>query len=117
MGTFHIDFKVRRDEASPFQEVEGLVDTGATYTMLPSSLLNGLNVVPVKRSEFTMADGRKQWLGIGDIRVRIGQEERFSPVIFGPEERFLLGAVTLQIFGLAVDTTHEKLIPASEMTI
>ena len=59
MGTFHIDFKVRRDEASPFQEVEGLVDTGATYTMLPSSLLHGLNVVPVKRNEFTMADGRK----------------------------------------------------------
>ena len=49
MGTFHINFKVRRDETSKFQEVEGLVDTGATYTMLPSSLLNGLNVVPVKQ--------------------------------------------------------------------
>ena len=117
MGTFNIDFKVGRDEAGPFREVEGLVDTGAIYTMLPSSLLRELNVVPIKRSEFTMADGRKQWLGIGDIRVRIEHEERVSPVIYGPEERFLVGAVNLQIFGLIVDTTHHKLIPTPELTI
>ena len=94
-----------------------MVDTGAVYSMLPSNMLHELGVAPTKDGEFTLADGRKQRFPIGDVRFRIGVEEHESPVIFGPEERFLLGAVTLQIFGLIADTTHHKLIPAPELTL
>ena len=117
MGTFLTNIAVGRDREGPFETVEALVDTGAVYSMLPSKLLRKLEVAPNMEREFTLADGRKQRLPIGNVRVRIGLEENYSPVIFGPDERFLLGAVTLQIFGLIADTTHHKLIPAPELTL
>ena len=117
MGTFNADIAVRRDKEGPFETVTALVDTGAVYSMLPAKLLRKLEVAPTREREFTLADGRRQRLSIGDIRVRIGLEENYSPVIFGPDERFLLGAITLQIFGLIADTTHHKLIPAPELTL
>ena len=40
-----------------------------------------------------------------------------SPVIFGPEDRYLLGASTLQIFDLVADTTNHRLIPTPEITL
>ncbi len=94
-----------------------MVDTGASFTMLPAGFLSKLGVESDLDVEFTLADGRKQTLPIGDVRVRIGLRETYSPVIFGPDDRFLLGAITLQIFGLIVDTTHHKLIPAPEMPL
>ena len=117
MGTFHTSIVIGRDKDGPFKAVTALVDTGAVYSMLPSNMLHELGVAPTKDGEFTLADGRKQRFPIGDVRFRIGVEEHESPVIFGPEERFLPGAVTLQIFGLIADTTHHKLIPAPELTL
>ena len=86
--------------------------------MLPSALLRELGVEPSLEREFTLADGRKQRMGLGEIRFRIDPaegdngvddvEERTSLVVFGPSERLLLGAVTLQTFGLIADTTHHK---------
>ena len=128
MGTFMTNVTVARDKGGPYRAVTALVDTGATYSMLPSTLLHELGVNPIEENEFTLADGRKQLLPIGEILFRIGftehnghrntdVRERTSLVVFGPPERFLLGAVTLQSFGLIADTTHHKLIPAPELTL
>ena len=128
MGTFSTNVTVARDKVGPVKPVTALVDTGATYSMLPSGLLHELGVSPIEENEFTLADGRKQVLPVGEVLFRIGVaepnghraaevRERTSLVIFGPPERFLLGAVTLQSFGLIADTTHHKLIPAPELTL
>lgn len=127
VGTFETRIAVGRDQAGPFMEVTALVDTGATYSMLPSSLLRDLGVEPSIEREFTLANGIKQRMGLGEVRFRIEPaevgngngvvDEVTSRVVFGPEDRFLLGAVTLQTFGLIADTTHHKLIPAPELTL
>ncbi len=117
MGIFSESIAVARCEEGPFEEVTALVGTRAVYSMLPAKLLRKLEVAPTMEREFTLVDGRKQKLPIGDVWVRIGSEEHPSPVIFGPDERILLGAVTLQIFRLIADTTHHKLIPAPELTL
>ena len=117
MGIFYTDIAVGRDREGPFEPVTAMVDTGASYLMLPAKLLRKLEVEPTVESEFTLADGSKQRLPVGDVRVRIGPRETYSPVIFGPDDRFLLGAITLQIFGLIADTTHHKLIPAPELPL
>ena len=95
--------------------------------MLPSALLSELGVEPSIEREFTLADGSKRLMGLGEVRFRIDPaevgngnaavDEVTSRVVFGPEDRFLLGAVTLQSFGLIADTTHHKLIPAPELTL
>ena len=101
-----------------FQSMEALVDTGAVYSMLPDSLLRDkLSLTPMEEASFTLADGSTKILGVGEARFKIGDRERISQVVFGPEGGFLLGAVTLQSFGLIADTTNHRLIPAMELTL
>ena len=117
MGTFHTKIAVGSERGGTFEEVTALVDTGASLTMLPASFLRNLGIESHTDAEFTLADGRRERLPIGDVWIRIGPEEWPGPVIFGPDDRFLLGAVTMQIFRLIADTTHHKLIPAPELTL
>ena len=125
MGTFRKNLVVKGRRGSVVDIVPALVDTGATYTMLPSSLMSEMGVEASKYDTFTLADGRKRQFPTGEVRLGVWFErdgwshfvERYSPVIFGPDDNFLLGAMTLQIFGLIADTTNHKVIPAPDMTL
>lgn len=119
MGTFHTKIAVGRERGGTFEDVTALVDTraGSFLSMMPASFLRKLGIESHTEAEFTLADGSRQKLPIGDVWIRIGSEEWPGPVIFGPEDRLLLGAVTMQIFRLIADTTHHKLIPAPELTL
>ena len=99
-----------------FVEIEPIVDTGATYSMLPSSLLKEqLGLSPLEEMTFTLADGSRQAYGLGEARFKYEGRERTSPVLFGPEDLYLLGAASLQSFGLIADTTHHRLIPSPDL--
>ncbi len=118
MGSFHTLVEIGNLNGAEFESVEALVDTSAVYSMLPDSLLrDSLGLTPMEEINFTLADGSTKILGVGEARFKIGDRERISQVVFGPEGRFLLGAVTLQSFGLIADTTHHRLIPAMELTL
>jgi predicted aspartyl protease len=88
------------------------VDTGASYARLPRPLLERLGVPPQERETFILGDDRRVEYDVGQTQIRVAGRTRYSMVIFG-EERWepLLGAITLQEFGLGVDPFHERLIP------
>lgn len=116
MGLFRTTIEVGNPADRKFVGIKPIVDTGATYSMLPSSLLEErLSLVPSEQMTFTLADGSRQTYGLGEARFRIEGRERTSPVIFGPDDVHLLSAVSLQSFGLIADTTHHRLIPSPEM--
>ena len=95
-----------------------LVDTGATHTVLPDSLLREqLGIEPKREEVFTFADGRTARLFMGEALIRVAGREATSPVVFGAEGQFLLGATTLQVLNLIPDTTHHELIPAPRLLI
>ena len=112
MGTFNITLAVGDPQGESYASVEALVDTGATYTMLPASMLQNLGVVPRDRAEFELADGNVAEMDIGRTWVRINGRSEIVPIIFGEEGTpALLGAVTLEIFRLGVDPVRQGLIP------
>lgn len=116
MGLFRTEVQVKNPAGGDFVEIRPIVDTGAVYSMLPESLLSQeLGLAPQDTKEFTLADGTKRAYGIGEARFRFEDVERTTPVIFGDENMYLLGAVTLQSLGLIADTTHHRLIPAPEL--
>ena len=117
MGLFRVDIEIAHPTAPVFHRVNPVVDTGAAYSMLPASLLERLGVSPFEGEEkwFTLADGSKRMYSMGEARFRVQGRERTTPVIFGPEGVYLLGAVSLQSFGLIADTTHHRLIPNPEL--
>ena len=111
MGTFTVKIEVGDSPGDQFEAVEALVDTGATYTMIPASLLNRLGVVPLAQMNFILADGQRIERDVGEASLRILGSTFHSPVVFANEDsNVLLGAVTLQIFGLGVDSLNERLI-------
>ena len=116
MELFRTAIEVGNPTDGVFVEIEPIVDTGASYSMLPSSLLKEqLGLSPLEEMTFTLADGSRQAYGLGEARFRYEGRERTSPVIFGPEDVYLLGAVSLQSFGLIADTTNHRLIPSPEL--
>ena len=92
-------------------EVSAVVDTGATHSMLPESLLTQIHVQPMLTKSFKFADGNEQSLGVGFCRIAWQGEEALCPVILGPEGKHLMGATTLEIFDLAVESGTHRLVP------
>ncbi len=112
MGTFRTSIEVARDARGPFEVVDALVDTGASYTVLPRSLLSRLHVEPQRQRSFVLADGRRIELPVGEIVIRIGDEVITNLVVFGESDsQALVGAFTLEAFGLAVDPLGKRLVP------
>ena len=67
-------------------------------------MLQRLGVVPHGARGFVLADGRRVELGFGRTWMRLEGREEISPVVFQEEgAQPLLGAVTLEIFGLGID--------------
>ena len=113
MGIFSVPIGIGNPEGGNLHWVDALVDTGATHSMAPASLLEQLlNLRPLRGLEFELGDGTIATCGFGQARLRIGQEAMTCPFVFGPEDEYLLGATTLESFNLIPDTTDLRLIPA-----
>ena len=90
-----------------------MVDTGASHSVFPEALLREeIGVRPKRFDSFLVADGSKKTLPVGEARIVAENRDAYSPVVFGSEDRYLLGATTLQALGLIADTSNHKLIPA-----
>ena len=112
MGTFRVRIEIGDPQGQRFEYVEALVDTGATNTTLPASVLSGLGVQPYRKSVFELADGSQLELDVGRTWVRVNGQQEFTQVVFGGEgSKAILGAVTLEEMGLAVDPVKRRLVP------
>ena len=112
MGTFHVTLQVADRFREQFVALEALVDTGATYTALPESVLDGLGIEREENRRFRIADNRVVEYQMGETRLRLEGREFTAPVIFAPDEVTpLVGMTTLEILGLGVDSIEEKLVP------
>ena len=109
---FTVPVEIANPQGGPAASIEPIVDTGAGYSVMPASLLESLGLEPVEREEFMLANGEVRVYAVGEARFRINGRERTTPVVFGDDGVFLLGAVTLQNFGLVADTTQHRLVPA-----
>ena len=118
MGTFAARIGVNDGNGGPTKWVDAVVDTGATYTVLPAALLRDeVGVEPSGSMGFTYADGREALLPVGVATLDVEGEELPNRVVFGEEGQYLLGATTLQVFGLIADTSDHRLIPAPKLLI
>ena len=112
MGTFHWPLTVLSADGDREETVEALVDTGATYTSLPASMLARLGVVPQRHLEFELANGAIIEQAIGEARLRVDGVEATRVVVFGTDDAPpLLGADTLEGVTMAVDPVGKRLAP------
>ncbi len=92
-------------------EVTLLADTGAIYTVLPASLLRGLGVDVIGRRRFRLADNSVREYDVGLIGIEINGLKTHTMAVFGEENVYLLGTVTLEELGLKVNPLTGELEP------
>lgn len=118
MGVFETPLGVRAASNGHTTWVNALVDTGATYTVLPASMLKErLGITPIEEKVFACGDGTVVRLPIGQVILTIDGRELVNVVVFGEEDQYLLGATSLQNFGLIADTTNHRLIPLEALPL
>ena len=112
MGTFQVQMEIGDPQGGRYEPIDVLVDSGATYTLLPGSLLQRLGVRPYSTRTFELADGSRIHTAFGSTWARLDGELSITPVVFGDDDvQPLLGAVTLEIFSLGIDPVNSRLIP------
>jgi clan AA aspartic protease len=90
---------------------QALVDTGATDTFLPASVLRKLGIEPSARRSYELADGTEQDLPIGFGVIEVEGLAAGATVVFaGEKEEPLLGVTVLESTGLWLDPRRERLI-------
>ena len=111
MGAFEVQFQIESPSGRRL-DLEGLVDTGSTYTWVPRRTLDALGIVPQYDLEFDTADGRVVKRDVAEARIRIEGASRTTQVVFADDtDSVLLGVVTLEEFSLGVDPINHRLIP------
>lgn len=92
--------------------VRFLVDSGATYTLLPQEVWQAIGLTPKRSAVFTLADGTTVERRISECYITLPQGEAHTPVILGEEgDQALLGMVTLEILGLVLNPFTRELQP------
>ena len=92
VGVFEVEVGVGSPGEGDLTVVSAIVDTGAIHSMIPASLLTQLNVTPLERICYTLADGSSVEYDYGMAFLGIeGYQERYCPVIFGPRRTILAG--------------------------
>lgn len=113
METFRHHIEIGASEAGPFVPVDAVVDTGATYTWIPREILAQLSVVPRGTRRFLVADGRTIEREIAIVAARLDGQTQPTVCVVGDEgSQALLGAVTLEEFGLTADPVNRRLVPS-----
>lgn len=110
MGITYIEGKVRGPLGE--ERVSFLIDSGATYSLLPEKVWRMIGLVPKREHTFLLADGRKIDRKVSECYIVLPIGEGHTPVILGEEDdEALLGVVTLGILGLVFNPFKRTLEP------
>ena len=107
----YIDLAVANvSDPSTTENLDFLVDSGATYSVVPAATLDRLGIRPIAVQTFRLANGERISRRKGVALFRYGDRVGGSDVIFGEDgDSHLLGAFTLESLGLGLDPLKREL--------
>lgn len=109
MGLFRVPARLTGPTGQS-QELELLVDTGATLLVVPEDLAGPLGLVPSRRHRVVIAGGRREVWPVAEVRLTLDGQEVTTPCFIAPAGPPLLGAVALESLFLAVDPVAKRLV-------
>ena len=113
MGLTHVSVNVGNPANGHKSEaVRCLVDSGAIYSLVPGRVLRRLKIKPHSIREFVLANGEVVRRRLATATFEYQGRRGDSMVIVGePGDDALLGATTLEGFGLVLDPFRRELRP------
>ena len=111
MGVTYIEGQVKGPSGKQ-ENVKFLVESGATYSLLPKTAWEAIGLKPKRKLSFTLADGTTIERSVSEVFTTFPQGEAHTPIILGQEgDEALLGVVTLEILGLVFNPFDRTLHP------
>ena len=111
MGVTYVEATVTGPSGAS-RTVDLLVDSGATYSVLPTDVWQALGLEPKRSVDFTLADGTRISRSVSEARFAVQGEQAHSPVVLGePGDAAILGMVTLETLGLVLNPFDRTLRP------
>ena len=111
MGVFTHTITIFSQEGRS-ETLDGLVDTGAMFTVVPTPILNRMGVRPFRTVPVKLANGSIEQRPLAQVEAEIDGQRMPIFCLFGsPEAPPLIGAHTLEAFLLMVDPIDQKLVP------
>jgi aspartyl protease family protein len=109
MGHVEVKVALANPKAGTTLEEKGLVDTGATLTVLPRKIAEALRLDTTAKSK-AMTAGGPITVELSDLQVEIsGKTGIVRVAISDVIDRLLVGVTTLETLGLAVDPLSGQL--------
>ena len=116
--TYSVRFVLYGPDRSGSLPLIGVVDTGASFTVIPAPILDELGIARAEREEFSLADGSVQNLAIGYARVELQGYTAVVRAVFGSDpHKTLIGFTTLLNLRLAVDPVNRRLLPVDRIVL
>ena len=114
MGTFFVEVPLAAPERPERREPHKLlVDTGSTYTWVSATFLHRLGVQPTEQRRVLTIEGKAVDRPAAEILITLEGRTLHTLCLFGESgDLEVLGAYTLEGFGLAVDPVQRRLVPA-----
>lgn len=114
MNTFRYPMEIGGADQGRFEQIEAWVDTGASYSLIPHTVLQRSGYSPTGRRRFRLADGSIIERDVCRVNLRIGEEVQYTLCVFGDgESEPLLGATALEEFTLGADPVNHTLVPVA----
>jgi clan AA aspartic protease len=111
MGITYVEGEIRGPRGKQ-ADVKFLIDSGATYTLLPKAVWKAIGLKPKRQMSFTLADGTTIDRAVSEVHLKLPQGQAHTPVILGEgSDQPLLGVVTLGILGLVFNPFDRTLQP------
>jgi predicted aspartyl protease len=111
-------FRVRGHLAGPTgrsEDVDLLVDTGATLLVVPRALATRLELATRRSQPVLSAGGQRTIWPVAEATLTLEGLDVTTPCFIAPEGPALLGAVALESLFLGVDPVAKRLIPVEGM--
>jgi clan AA aspartic protease len=111
VGIFQVEIEILSANGDHARRETVLVDTGASYLALPTSTLMALGYRPLDSQRVVFATGEVAVWDVAEVKIRLQGRERTVLAFLAPDQSpKLLGAQTLETFGLGVDPLGKRLI-------
>ena len=118
MGISYVEGTVRGPGGQE-RRVRFLIDSGATYSLLPEPVWQAIGLTPKREMQFVLADGSSVHRSVAECHIALPQGEGHTPVVLGEpgDAEPLLGVVTLEILGLVFDPFRRVLHPMRALMV
>jgi len=110
MGLFRVVGKVT-GENDRTEDIDLLVDTGATYLTLPADVARRLGLRTLRDQVILTAGGRREVWPVAEVRISVEGREAPTVCFVAPAGPALLGAVAVESLSLGVDPVARRLVP------